>query len=1520
MSLKKRSASIRCAVFAVGAVLASFTTFGIERTAQRGVWVWSDPKAWDPEGEPKSGDKIGVPTSAAGSSLTLNKDVTISIPTFNLLLSSASGTGRFVGTGYTFAPAASAVPVTYPFAAGADVFRLTGTSTRAPYAMTDADISFSHDATAGFKAVDFNVGTFNFYDADGSATDRSVNLFGDTSAARVTFGPQVSLKVPNLSLVSSSTASAGDVVLVFNGATAMVAGKLAYAPNAAAPHRIDVVITNKADVSIGSLEAASTITTGGDAANPMRFGLTVKDAALTVNGTTGFSSSHLYNAYDVLFDGATYVSTHEASNAGTVFGIAQNHVDGNSLVVRDSKILCSNSLFMVGLQYPKDWMVGCQSIDASFDNTMIETKKLALYPATRSLGFTNCVVNLLGGKLEYQLEQGGLLPTAYFKDTVVTNGTLGGLSGVSASAASARLVFDGGYQRFTGFSTGAKNLAIVITNGADFAFADMGYLEYGVTTDVCTQRIDVVGGTFDYMSAGRTKWLGIGFNANHPNNHSVFHVGCDGLAKVDNFHVGYLGDGHLLVDGGRLETGALKVGTAATTCSVRGHSSIVVRGDSEIISGNTVEVGCKTGVGHDGKATLDGGVVEAYALTGKAAAGVNTAVLSADGGTLRPNNSGAVDIISGFSTAEVGPKGLTVDPNGKEKSKVTQAFVDKSGETGLFRVAGASGALTLSPASWAVSKTEVDGPVTLILNSALTTATALTVKNGGKLQLTGDAAVQVGSLAVDGGTLLFDAGQTLVVDGPATFRNLTFKCAVDPSGAALSDIIVVNGQLADADAKALARAVMDNACPEGLNGRLYAVYDEGTGKTTVKFAVEAKSDPLTDTTTWTGTTPDAWTDATGGWSDGVPTKDVKAVFAESATASKEVTVPADATVGAVGFTGDGYTLASGVLSVMTLPDAAQITAEAAVTNEIASDVFVANALGIDLVAGSKLTLSGALDASGYTKTGTGELVLAGENSIVGTATFAGGRTRVNSAVAFDAAKKAKTVLKSGTLTIDAGDGSETVIESPFQVAADNAREWTILDCRTPVTITDYQTPVQGGLIKRGPGKLTLKVKDGQDLAAVRARSANSYDANSVVNLAEDGSGPVATKADENYGYELTAFEGEVELVKADGETGVPKVKMSNGALGVNLRCGQGEGIPRLTLDGVDFDQTPGGDQFFLTVRKDSYSKQNDFVLLNGARLYAHQVNLGYNVWDSGYKVLVAMTNATLQGKSGFAFANANITPTAASKTAWTEIRAKDSSFLADNSVFTLDGGVKASFDNCVVSPTDQSKYAAFNIYRAGDGSGSWGEFALSSGSVFRVNSFDALTWQPSKDHQYFALAFDNATWDYGAGDFTLGTAWIAAGNVERFAIEMRGAGVRLAPAAGTTFTTEYPFTGAGGLIVDGPGTVKFAANTLKFTGAAWVRQGTLDAGGQKVAIRLEPGDAVPTLKDCDPTGRVLVDMGGAAYAKGDVLTVARLAGSTPMKFKAVNFADAELHGYFSVDGGEVKLTVGDKPGLMMLVR
>ena len=184
MSLKKRNASVRCAVLAVGAALVSFATFGEGKTIERGDWVWSDPKAWSPEGMPVNGDKVGVQATAAGTSLTLDKDVTISIPTFNLLLTSLAGTGRFVGTGYTFAPAASEEAVTYPFAVASYVFRLTGESTRAPYAMTDADISFSH-ADTGFKAVDFNAGTFNFYDADGAATDEIEFSFEGTGSAEL---------------------------------------------------------------------------------------------------------------------------------------------------------------------------------------------------------------------------------------------------------------------------------------------------------------------------------------------------------------------------------------------------------------------------------------------------------------------------------------------------------------------------------------------------------------------------------------------------------------------------------------------------------------------------------------------------------------------------------------------------------------------------------------------------------------------------------------------------------------------------------------------------------------------------------------------------------------------------------------------------------------------------------------------------------------------------------------------------------------------------------------------------------------------------------------------------------------------------------------------------------------------------------------------------------------------------------------------------------------------------------------
>ena len=114
--------------------------------------------------------------------------------------------------------------------------------------------------------------------------------------------------------------------------------------------------------------------------------------------------------------------------------------------------------------------------------------------------------------------------------------------------------------------------------------------------------------------------------------------------------------------------------------------------------------------------------------------------------------------------------------------------------------------------------------------------------------------------------------------------------------------------------------------------------------------------------------------------------------------------------------------------------------------------------------------------------------------------------------------------------------------------------------------------------------------------------------------------------------------------------------------------------------------------------------------------------------------------------------------------------------------------------------------------------------------------------------------------------------------------------------------------------------MKFNAGTLAFTGTACVRQGTLDAGGQAVAIRIQPGETVPMLKDCAPKGKIQVDMGGAVCEKGATFTVARISGSTPLKFKAVNFADPDLYGYFTVQDGLVTMTVGPKPGLAIIVR
>ena len=924
---------------------------------------------------------------------------------------------------------------------------------------------------------------------------------------------------------------------------------------------------------------------------------------------------------------------------------------------------------------------------------------------------------------------------------------------------------------------------------------------------------------------------------------------------------------------------------------------------------------------------LNGGVLKTPQIYGGAAAyfknptANNKAILSADGGTLQPGyNSTRYQIVSDLDRAECGPKGLTVDANYSSGVVINQEFTNIEGTEGLFRKVGAYPLTLQFPgrSDWDVAETRVEEGELVIGGDGKTMATTLVVTNGATLSLAGEATtLTVDNLIVNCGTLKLDAGDQIVVTCAAEIRDVTLAFVTVPTEPVTNEIISVAEPLTEASVGALRSAAAALALPSGLMGR--AVVETAGGRTTIKVVVRGETAPLTETTVWKGSSSDLWNDAENGWTDGVPTADKKAVFATAG--SREVVVPEGAKAGALEFA-DGITL-SGEMLAMPSAHGALTIATAAGETEIAAPLYLDDEAKVSTAAGTTLTLSGDVTHGGILKDGAGKLVLGGANQFEYGLEFGAGMTEIagRDALGVEPGFIARDiVLANNALRFRTVDGSETVTKRGICVTTPEQYQSAVICVDTPATIGRLSS-TQGAIIKRGLEPLTVEVAEDYTLIA-KAASRSAYCQKFIYSFpGEDGSTPTnpGTAADDFF-LSLSVTEGELKFRAAPGVT-LPTVT-ANADVTVGIHTTNVTKRAIFTLDGVKFKADNkdfygnGYNDGNNAVTNPRYPLDpsttdrlcNEVRLVNGAVLHVKNF-YGNNLGSGQYmRPSVYMTNATLKAEATHWFSH-----TTAGKTS-VHLDAKSTYRVADSSLegaLALGGGVDGDFANTYLGPVDHTAYGTLELSKTG-----FGTLLFRDGSVFRVGTFklDAL-----ENRYTLTLAFDNAEWQYGEVDYTFSPT-LPTGMDEFFVFEARGKGLILKPATETTFTAAYPIGGDGGVIVDGPGTVKFNANALKFTGAAEVRQGTLDAGGQPVAIRLRPGEAVPTLKDCAPKGRIYVDMGGVSCEKGATFAVARISGSTPMNFKAVNFADPDLYGYFTVQDGLVTMTVGDKPGIMIIVR
>lgn len=1042
--------------------------------------------------------------------------------------------------------------------------------------------------------------------------------------------------------------------------------------------------------------------------------------------------------------------------------------------------------------------------------------------------------------------------------------------------------------------------------------------------------VSLVAGLMQATSGGFTK-VGVG---NSSYKTGIGHANISGGTWILNaperpggFYVGENGEGHVSVSGGFLAGNYVQVVSTLGNSDFKmtgGHVRLDARYGAEAATTqriNTDEDGRLQMTWGAARAVLDGGVIEANGITGGA-----SSELSANGGMVRvlplPVKQTVSDpFIGGFGSAVLGVKGLTIDTDGHD-ANVTQSFADSEDAPGEGRLIKAgAGTLTLAPTSYGVAKTIVEGGTLAPGVASLTTELVLT--NRAAFSLVGEAtAITLSALSVPNGRLELDPGDTITVTGTVDLDCLQLSFSSTPSSP--TAFLTAQGMLSEKSQAALRRALYVADVPAGRHGEFMSTYDAGTGNTTVTLEIVDNVGELSDLTAWQGATG-AWS-APGNWSAGVPTSSKKALFADDSPV-RSVETTAGALAGAVAFGADGYVIGgTEAVEIAGEPDAAHIDVTAG-TNAIVAPLVLDSLTRVVLDLGTELRLSGAVKGSGIEKSGKGRLVLSNPKMECPSGVELHDGTTVatcRESLGTYAGLETAVTVTGGTLEVNAQDGQETVFDQPVSIrGADNASA-IVLKSETPAAFENL-TRASGAIIKRGRGKLTLGVHDGATLiagnGALQGDLTHDVSADQTLTFADDGSSPTS-----GYGA-LTVAEGELCVKPANaGETPAVTAK---GAILVGNRLYQGVSNPTLTIDHVDFDANHSWRTMVGLYINDAGCRMTEPTLrvVNGAKYYSDVTELGrfcnegtmsvrptLIVEDSTFKTwLLRPTFGTAGG------GNMSV------------VRGKNATFEIGGEI-DIAGNVDGDFDNCVLRGyTDGS---CLKVKNTSYGPGGFLRFR--NGSVFCMNS---IRFSPIA--RKFAFVFDDASWDFGAGDFTLRDADSSQfASPGFFSLEMEGAGLTVRPASGKTLTLDVPVGGEGGFVLAGEGTVAFGAGRYGFSGPLTVQAGVVDLSSAGVVTNAVLAAGAGTILGGDFRG-VEIRLGGVdgpvphfrdvAFSGRSYLSVAGVSGDCDDVKVATYEGSLSLRGSFRIKGqdgyravltardGEIHASIGQF-GFRVLVR
>lgn len=940
---------------------------------------------------------------------------------------------------------------------------------------------------------------------------------------------------------------------------------------------------------------------------------------------------------------------------------------------------------------------------------------------------------------------------------------------------------------------------------------------------------------------------------------------------------------------------------------------------------------------------LDGGELICDQITGsgtRAAGKSATGILSADGGTVKARQTRQYadwPWMRGLDAVVAGPKGLTVDTDGFAIRFCQKVYTNKTGTAGTFVKTGLGTLKMQSIETYAISNTVVRaGTLLFDTDESVTLDSAVTLE-GGVLSIAGEGSVGnlvVRSIVAGAGELLVDPTDVITVTGTGSdFSGLNLRFSSAPAAGASYPLFRFEHPLTEAQRDGLRNVYCRNVLGDGYHGRL--AYDEETGRVSFAVVPDAASLGPAAETVWTGAAGGTWS-AAENWSAGVPAGTNRAVF--GAGAAVRAVDTGDADVGALRFDGTGYRLSGGTIDFRTETGAAEIAAETGTVTEISSAVsFHGTALAVDVGAGASLAVPGTMTGSGVTKRGKGLLSLAGENAFFGDLTAAGGTLALAGAGCADG--ETGILADADTVRFDV----EGLKLGRLWIGGETGGSPVVLDARKDVSVSgiDVSGDGCGGYIKRGEGVFTLDATGetaGMTIVGRKGSGSNGRPGTAAATFFPgDGSAPAA----DAFGG-LNVAEGEFVI---KGRNRKPQIKIPGAiVIGVNVTNVNASARPTLTFEDVYIDNwngVPGHLQIGYGAGVNGAVQSAPCLNVRNSFFMLDTLRMGLDGGTGGAVCTPTFicTNSTVSFIWQFYLSDCV-------GNAMSVIRFTDSTVWSSSSDFPVNGAVDAVFDNCRVgkglgvAAFDEDGYVNIPVWRAVDR----GRILFTGGTRAHVR-FSGL----NRLAEPFALEWNDAEWNYGwTADYTNSLG--AAG--QTFGFTLSGGGIILRPAAGTTFTTDVAFRGAGGLRHLGGGTVRFGAGAYGFTGVCYAQEGAVvdlsDAGpvagasfagagtvkgGSLSAARIVLGtdDAaaaeVPTFDGCSFTGSVALDFGRTAEnplpcEPTEGIVVAKVAGGTARPpFKLVNTGLEGKRGEYTVTAaGEVVMTLVDSGGLTLIVR